>query len=128
MSVSLLQALWAHISPVVPGYSVRYFRWTDLDLSGSGNVFLIRMNGTAGESDEVAQLPDISLQLITTADATVAGSNAMDSVMSFLRSEAGYTSEDVAGFIPVGPVVGPNYLANDRARFELVVRCLTEDH
>ena len=55
------------------------------------------------------------------ADAT------MLAIVRYLRSEAGFTGATVENFEPLSQT-GPAYLQNGRARFELVVRCMVEDH
>jgi len=127
MSDVLLQRVHAHIAPLLTGYAIRFYRWTDEDLQGAGQVVLFRMAGTAGPSDYQIQYPDVSVQMVCNADAVRVGDAVMLSVLRFLRSDAGFTSETVEGFEPLA-MSGPAYLQNGRARFELVVRCLVEDH
>mgnify|MGYP001244658100 CR=1 FL=1 len=127
MSNELLQRVSSHISHLLTGYTLRYFRWTDSDLRGSGQVVLFRMAGTSGPSDHQIQYPDVSVQMICNPDSVVAGDAVMLSVLRFLRSEAGFTSATIENFEPLR-LTGPAYLENGRARFELVIRCLVEDH
>lgn len=127
MSAELLQRVSAHIEHLIFGYSIRYYRWSDEDLNGTGQIALFRMAGTGGPSDYQIQYPDVSIQLLCNANAVAHGNDVMLSVLRFLRSDAGFTSETVEGFEPFA-ISGPAYLQNGRARFELVVRCLVEDH
>lgn len=127
MSDVLLNRVKDHIAALLTGYTIRFYRWTDADLQGGGDVILFRMAGTAGASDHQIQYPDVSVQMICAPDRVRDGDAVMLSVLRFLRSDAGFTSGDVEGFEPLS-MTGPAYLENGRARFELVVRCLVEDH
>lgn len=127
MSDVLLNRVKDHIAALLTGYTIRFYRWTDADLQGGGDVVLFRMAGTAGASDYQIQYPDVSVQMICAPDRVRDGDAVMLSVLRFLRSDAGFTSGDVEGFEPLS-MTGPAYLENGRARFELVVRCLVEDH
>ena len=127
MSDELLNRVKNHILPLLTGYAIRFYRWTDEDLQGAGQVVLFRMAGTAGPSDHQIQYPDVSVQMICNPDQVRAGDAVMLSVLRFLRSEAGFTSGTVENFEPLSQS-GPSYLENGRARFEMVIRCLVEDH
>ena len=127
MSDILLNRVKDHIAALLTGYTIRFYRWTDADLQGGGDVVLFRMAGTGGASDYQIQYPDVSVQMICAPDRVRDGDAVMLSVLRFLRSDAGFTSGDVEGFEPLS-MTGPAYLENGRARFELVVRCLVEDH
>lgn len=127
MSVVLLSRLKDHIVHLLTGCQIRYFRWHDADLNGAGNVVLFRMAGSGGASDHLLQSRDVSMQLICAPDAVQAGDALMLSVVRFLRSEDGFTGLDAVGYEPLA-TSGPAYLENGRARFELVIRCLVEDH
>lgn len=127
MSDVLLNRVKDHIAALLTGYTIRFYRWTDADLQGGGDVVLFRMAGTAGASDYQIQYPDVSVQMICAPDRVRNGDAVMLSVLRFLRSDAGFTSADVENFEPLS-MTGPAYLENGRARFELVVRCLVEDH
>lgn len=128
MSDDLLRRVSSHLDSgdLLEGYVVRYFRWTDADLNGAGGVILFRMAGTAGRSDSVAQTPHVSIQMLCDPDAVVAGDARMLAMLRYLREN--YSSADVRNMFPVGPVLGPSYLENNRARFEITVSCLVEDH
>ena len=127
MSVVLLTRVKNHINHLLTGYAIRYFRWHDADLTGAGGVVLFRMSGSGGASDYLLQSRDVSVQLICNPDAVQAGDAVMLSVVRFLRSEGGFTGADAVGYEPIA-TSGPAYLENGRARFELVIRCLVEDH
>lgn len=127
MSHELLLNVRNHIGHLLTGYQIRFYRWTDEDLKGAGRVVLFRMAGSAGPSDHQIQYPDVSVQMLCAPDQVMAGNAVMLSVLRFLRSDAGFTSENIEGFEPLS-MTGPSYLENGRARFELAVRCLVEDH
>lgn len=127
MSATLLARVKGHIAHLLTGYAIRYFRWHDADLTGAGGVVLFRMAGSGGASDHLLQSKDVSVQLICDPGAVQAGDAVMLSVVRFLRSEDGFTGADAVGYEPLA-TSGPVYLENGRARFELVIRCLVEDH
>lgn len=127
MSVELLQRVKAHIEPLLTGYQIRYFRWTDADLLNKGQVVLFRMAGTGGSSDHLVQYPDVSVQVLCDEDKVAQGSALVLSIMRYLRSEEGFSSGPVENYEPLQNT-GPSYLNNGRARFELVIRCMVEDH
>ena len=127
MSDVLLQRVSGHVSALITGYSVRYYRWTDADLNGQGGVVLFRMSGTGGAADYHVQYPDVSIQIICDPDKVRDADATMLAIVRYLRSEAGFTSATVENFEPLSQT-GPAYLQNGRARFELVVRCMVEDH
>lgn len=129
MSHELLVKLRSHLG-LTTIHPVRYYNWTDIDLNGGGNVFLLRSQGTGGENDEVLQYLDVSLQLLCPPDAVLAGDATMLSLLRFLRTDAGASNPalGLAGVVPMGPIVGPAKLQNDRARFEMVIRVMVEDH
>lgn len=127
MSAELLQQVRAHVGHLIEGYQVRYFQWTDYDLVGSGQVILFRMAGTSGPSDHQIQYPDVSIQLVCDSDKVLEGDAVMLEIVRFLRSDLGFTSEYVEGYEPM-KVTGPSRLENGRMRFELVLRCLVENH
>ena len=127
MSVELMTRVKDHIAHLLTGYQIRYFRWTDADLNGAGNVVLFRMAGSGGTSSHLLQSKDVSVQMICAPEAVQAGDAVMLSVVRYLRSEDGFTGADAVGYEPLA-TSGPSYLENGRARFELVIRCLVEDH
>lgn len=147
MSDDLLRNVSRHLSDggVLDGYSIRYYKWTDEDLNGAGNVALFKMNGTFGQSDSVAQMPDVRLSIITNPDGVRDGDAAMLSILRYVRANYTIAGEwedadlwddlaswqDVAVFNihpPLGGFTGPTYLSNGRAMFDLVLRCGVEDH
>lgn len=127
MSAELLQRVSAHIEHLIFGYSIRYYRWSDEDLSGNTPVVLFRSDGIRGQSDHQLQYIDVSMQMVCNPNAVQAGDAVILSVLRYLRSEGGFSSDAVGNFEPIA-MTGPVYLQNGRARFELVVRCMVEDH
>ena len=123
----LLERVSAHIASLITGFSVRYYHWSDADLNGQGGVVLLRMSGTGGASDHLVQYRDVSIQIICDPDKVRDADATMLSIVRFLRSVDGFTSATVENFEPLSQT-GPAYLQNGRARFELVVRCMVEDH
>lgn len=129
MSANLLQELRQHITHLIPeGWIVRYYRWNDDDIHGRGNIILFRMSGTGGFADWHIQYPDVSIMLLTNPDGVRSGDALMLSITQFLRSEEGFLSQTVLNYEPLLPVTGPSYLENERARFEMSIRCLVTDH
>ena len=129
MSATLLQRLKTHViddGSLLSAYSVRYYRWTDADLSGAGNVVLFRMSGTTGIVQTPAQTLDVSIFLLANDNAVKTADDDMLAVLQYLR--ANYTTTGVFSFFPLNTYTGPDYLENNRAMFEMVVRCGVEDH
>lgn len=129
MSAELLQRIKTHIvddGGLLSGFTVKYYRWSDDDLNGTGSVALFKTSGTYGPSGHVDQWPDVSLYLLADPDKTKAADDAMLAVVRYLRNN--YTTDDVFNIHPVGGYTGPMYLANGRAMFELVMRCGVTDH
>lgn len=127
MSVELLTRVKNHIAHLLTGYQIRYFCWTDADRNGAGGVVLFSMSGGGGTSSHLLQSKYVSVQMICDPDAIQAGDAVMLDVVRYLRSEDGFTGADAVGYEPLA-TSGPVYLDNGRARFELVIRCLVEDH
>jgi len=89
MSRTLLQRVKAHIvddGALLSGYAIRYFRWTDTDLSGAGEIALFRTSGTAGQVNRQVQFVDVSLLLMASPANVGAADDAMLGVIQYLRS------------------------------------------
>ena len=134
MSVQLLQRMRSHLDQgnLLDGYKVLFYRWSDQDLNGSGQVILFRMPGTEGDGAHVIQRPDIEINMLCDPDQVAAGDARMLQILQYLRANF-ETAEDnpfgrVFNMWPIGVYSGPTYLQNNRAMFNLVVRCMTEDH
>lgn len=126
MSQTLLNRVKDHVAPLLMGYAIKYYRWSDADLSGSGSVALFRMSGTNGGATHVVQWPDVSIYLLANPDEVVQADNDMLAILRYLRAD--YETTNVFNMVPVGTYTGPMYLDNGRALFEMVIRCGTEDH
>lgn len=129
MSSTILERLKAHIiddGSLLSGYSLRYYRWRDVDLSGSGDVVLFRMTGTFGPVNRVTQQNDVSLFLLADSDKVKQADLDMLGVLQYLR--ANYETTGIHNMMPLGSYEGPSYMQNGRAMFEMVVRVGTEDH
>lgn len=129
MSSALLEKIKTHIvddGGLLGSYSVKYYRWSDKDLNGAGNIALFKMTGTGGVSSHEAQQTDVSLFLLANSSNVKQADQDMLAVVQYLRSN--YTTTGVYALHPLYAYTGPNYLENGRARFELVIRCGTEDH
>ena len=142
MSASLLQRISGHLAAgplnadnpeegnLLTGYAVRYYRWSDEDLNKSGQVILFRMKGTSGPGAHVIQRPDVSIQMLCDPQEVKAGDDRMLQILQYLRDNFTVTGEngDVFNLWPTSPYAGPFYLQNNRANFELIVRCMVTDH
>ena len=128
MSITLLERVRDHLNDggLLDDYSLRFYRWSDQDLNGSGQLILLRMPGTSGDGAHVIQRPDVSIIMLCDPDQVRSGDLRMLDILQYLR--ANFSSEGVFNMWPVGPYTGPSYLQNNRATFELVVRCMTTDH
>lgn len=132
MSTQLLLRCKQHIvdsGGLLGGYTVKYYRWSDKDLKGSGSIALFRRTGTSGPTNREAQQPDVSLFLLASPKMVTQADADMLAVLQYLRSEGGYTNgTNVYSFFPLQAYDGPRYLENGRALFEMVIRCGVEDH
>lgn len=132
---TLLDRVRSHLDDagLTDGFTVRFFRWSDEDFRGSGNIMLFRDAGTSGPSDYCVQYPDVIIQAICSENQALFCSQRMREVIQLFRSNWASDSQtwagrDVIHFQPVGPVLGPSFFDNGRARFELTVRCIVSDH
>lgn len=128
MSGDLLDRVEDHLQAgnLLDGYRVNHYRWSDQDLNGDGQVILFRMAGTSGFGAHVIQRPDVSIQMLCSPRQVRNGDARMLQILQYLR--ANFQTDGVVNMWPIGPYTGPVYLENNRAMFELVVRCVTEDH
>ena len=128
MSVTLMRRLRDHLQAanLLDGYQVEFYRWSDQNLRGDGQVIVFRMPGTSGVGAHVIQRPDVSIQIICGPTQVEDGDNRMLQILQYLREN--FSTTDVFNMWPTGSYTGPMYFENNRARFELVVRCMTTDH
>jgi hypothetical protein len=121
MSV-LLEAVRDHLTAapsVLTGYVIRFFRWTDADLNGTQKVVLFRRGGT-GEGDYTLDVSDVLIRLIVPPEQAKAGeAKAREIEQRFYAAPEGGSIVHVQ---PLGAIIGPVYLQNDRAMFDLNVR------
>ena len=128
MSASLLEKVAQHLTDagLLTGLAVKYYRWTDADERGSANFIVFRMSGTAGARDATLQQPDVRILLCATAKEVKAGNDKADAIFSNFAGTT--TIAGVVKFEPLATVIGPMYLDNGRAVFEINVRCFVQDH
>lgn len=128
MSITLMRRVRDHLQSanLLEGYRVRFYRWSDQDLRGDGQVILFCMPGTSGVGAHVIQRPDVSIQMVCDPSQVEAGDLRMLQILQYLR--ANFETTDVFNMWPTGSYTGPMYFENNRVRFELVVRCMTNDH
>jgi len=134
MSAELLQRIQGHLDAegLLAGYDTLYFRWTDEQVNGNTPFILFRAAGSAGDDNYVVQYPDVRIILVANPSGAVAGDARMREIIRFFRADDGYritgASGEVLSVAPIGPVIGPLYLENDRPIWELNVRCLVDDY
>ena len=132
MSIQLLQRLSRHLDDggLLTGYSVKYYRWSDQDLNGDGQVILFRMPGTEGDGAHVIQRPDIEYSILCNPDQVAAGDQRMLAILQYLRANFDVDNEFGRMFSlwPVGVYTGTTYLENNWVLFRQVIRAVTEDH
>lgn len=129
MSATLLQRIKEHIvddGGFLGGYGIRYYRWMDSDLNGSGSIALFRMSGLSGEVNRQVQFNDVSLYLLADPDQVKQADDDLLAVLQYLRANPETTG--AFNIFPEGSFTGPSYLQNNRAMFEMVLRTGTEDH
>lgn len=128
MSIELLRRVSDHLDSagLLDGYIVKYYRWSDQDLRGDGQVLLFRMSGTGGPNAHVIQVLDVTVQMLCDPGQVEFGDRRMLEIVRYLR--ANFETTDAFNMVPVDPYTGPTYLQNNRARFELIVRTMVTDH
>lgn len=128
MSITLLRRVRSHLDEnnLLDGYEVKFYRWSDQDLKGRGQVIRFRMPGTEGFGAHVIQRPDVEISMLCSPDRVVDGDNRMLQILQYLRSN--FTTEGIFNIWPVASFTGPVYLENNRAMFSMIVRTMTQDH
>lgn len=127
MSLQLLKRVSAHLenAGLLVGYKIRYFDWSDKDLSGAADFVLFRMAG-AGPRDSVIQRPSVMIVLVCGPQSIEQGNDASKAIFDKLAD--GTATAGVLKFEPLGIVGGPYRLNNDRRAFDMTVRCFVEDY
>lgn len=132
MSVTLLERFRAHLDAgnLLDGYQVKFYRWSDQDLNGNGQLILFRMPGTEGDGAHVIQRPDVEITILCDPAQVEAGDRRMLQILQYLRAnfDADTSFGRMFSLWPIGVYTGPVYLENNRAMFRLVVRAVTTDH
>lgn len=126
MSATLIGRLETYLNAasLLTGYAVKYFRWLDADVNNTTPFIMLRQSG-AGNSDINMQETRLTITLVATPITAIDADTRMQSILRYLRGTVQTTG--VTRFDPVGTVVGPMYLENDRPVFQLTVACYTED-
>lgn len=119
MSLADINYVRKQINDLIVGYEVRYFRWTDADLKGSGNVVCFRTDTSLG-GDFLERRTLVGIQMLTDPRRVTDGFQVMQNIIDRIY-QIPY-SWWVDHFQPMSDVIGPTYLANDRARFECQIR------
>jgi hypothetical protein len=128
MSLPLLERVKTFLTDesLLTGYDVKFFTWTDADVSGSGNFICLQMAGTSGLRDEIVQRPDVRVIVVGAPSKTrEADAKAKEIFDAFAGIE---TTLGVIKFEPIGVVGGAYELQNKRWAFEIIVRCFVEDY
>lgn len=128
MSIVLAERLRDHLvlDSLTDGYTVKFYRWSDSDLQGSGQVMLFRVPGSAGLSDAVAQMKDVTISILADQDQVRDAGIRMLAIERYLR--ANYSGVGFFNCWPIANHSGPFYTNNNRARFDLTVRMQIIDH
>lgn len=128
MSGILLDRIKAHLDEagLLAGYTVRHYRWSDLDLNGQGDVILFRMAGSEGASDRVAQEPDVTIQVLCSPSRFRQGDERMRRIVQRFRTVP--IGQGVVHMEPVSAISGPITMDNGRQLFDFTLRATVEDH
>jgi hypothetical protein len=117
-----LDQLRYHIEDLITDYQVRFHRWTDADQNGRGQLVLFRISGT-GNSDYLISKRDVLVRMLCNPDQVEAGRKVMEDIQSRVYDD--FSGEGAFLFLPMGEVMGPMYLQNERATFDLNIRVMT---
>jgi hypothetical protein len=118
-----LAQLSAHVADLITGYAVRFHRWTDADQNGAGKLVLFRLSST-GDSDFLVSRRDVLIRMLCNPAQVEAGRVVMQRIQARIFTE--YKGQGAFHFQPMGEVLGPMYLQNDRAMFDLNVRVMSD--
>jgi len=120
---TILTDLRAYIDDLIPGYAVKYFRWTDADESSQEPFVMLRFPGS-GNSDPLLQRIDVLLTLVQQPAGAVSGHDTMAAIARRVREGGGHGN--VLRFEVLSEPAGPMYLENGRPVWVMDVRCYTE--
>lgn len=123
MSATLLQAMSTYLASEINGYTVKYYKWTDQDLAGSGEFVVFRMV-QSGNSNNLISRPVMLIQVVANPATVTAADAVIHNVHDALLANDAPTG--MVKVNPVGRPMGPYYLENGRAVFELNVRCYVD--
>lgn len=129
MSATLLQRVHDHLNAggLVSPYAVRYFRFTDLDITENTPFMLFRMAGSQGAlTDFNVQYPDVQLVIVDNPAGVVAADTRARDIMQYVRSD--FDDTDIIYIDPLSAVAGPFYFENGRPWFQLDFRVTVDDH
>ena len=118
-----LAQLSAHVADLTTGYVIRFHRWTDADQNGTGQLVLFRFSGT-GASDFLVSKRDVLIRMLCIPSQVDAGRKLMERIQRRLFTE--FEGQGAFLYLPMGEVIGPMYLQNDRAMFDLNVRVMSD--
>jgi len=107
---------------LIAGYTLRYYRWRDDDVSTK--VLVIRNDG-GGESDIHLQQPQFQILLLEGPDTVTEGDDRASAIVRALRESEG-VPDGVVRFDAVGVSQGPFYLDDGRAFFRAFGRAFVE--
>lgn len=130
MSLSLLERVSSHLSAagLLTGYDVLYFKWTDERINQNTPFILFRMAGTSGVDNQCVQYPDVRILLVGNPTTVLEADARAYDIHRHFRTQFESADNSVKYFEPLGQVIGPLYLENDRPVLEINVRCLVDDH
>lgn len=122
MSTTVITALRDHLdaNDKLAGYDVRYNRWSDEIEQGGGDFVLIRMAGAGGNSNRLLKQLDVRILMVADPDTVVMAQDRIWSIADYLREPG--APAGVVKFAVLANPIGPQYLGNGRAVFDLNVR------
>lgn len=106
---------------LLAGYTFRFYRWTDSDITAGARLAVIRGEG-GGLVDPAIGRPDVRLLLVGGKKETQAIEANAEAIKSYLLQNPG--SGDIMQFQLLTDIIGPTFLENDRPVFELNIRAL----
>ena len=108
---------------LLEGLGIRYYRISDLDLKQTGGIIMFRPNAT-GASTFTLRKTDVLIRLICDPENVRAYADKMELIRN--RFYDRFSADGVVHFQPMTEVLGPNYLDNNRATYDLNVRVMID--